>query len=484
MKRDDAQRWRTMLRHGGEVGLSRRQFLTMAAIGLGGAACTPGAYRMPTASGRSGDDALAMRQGTYWERDVSAQLPEGLEGRYYFGGGYMGREGLEPQSVLVELDANRGVLRRSAYTYNIREGAPLTNVAGAKAEELLEVVRRIAGRIHKIVPVPERDELYLFPVSGAPAVVDAKTLQLKSSFGERFFFADNFCAHPHYDAPSGSMVYTRMDVLGNLDASLGGQPEHYMHQLMQRDLKTGKERVILDGIKGAIVHEVGVSPDGSLAVIVFTGDGIRAPFGRAGNAEQIAHKGKVTAEHSRIAVIDWAEKRIIADFKTAAVPVHLAFEAPGASGRSEHVFIQCVNSTFVDDPPGWYGTGAYQKISLRDGKPVEVARFDQPKLCNVPHSMRLTDQGDMLVSTNAESRLILALEPGSLDVVGALPFAPIPSRSHDYAPRGLEQSTDGRFLVVSSNTSLHFFDLQKRAWAGKPIGVTIGQRHAHTSRSI
>ncbi|MEL6177425.1 MAG: twin-arginine translocation signal domain-containing protein, partial [Myxococcota bacterium] len=130
----------------GTAGLNRRQFLTLAGLALGGAACSPGPYAMPIL--RRGDDDTpmpSMKAKGLYERDVSAYLPEGLTGRYFFGGGYMGREGIEPQSILVELDANRGVVRRSAYTYDIDEGKPLTRLAGADAVELLEVVRRIAG---------------------------------------------------------------------------------------------------------------------------------------------------------------------------------------------------------------------------------------------------------------------------------------------------------------------------------------------------
>ncbi|MBH25634.1 MAG: hypothetical protein CMH57_14525 [Myxococcales bacterium] len=465
----------------GVAGLSRRQFLTLAGLALGGAACSPGPYASPILRQESAP-LPPMRARGVEERDVSAYLPSHLTGRYFFGGGWMGRQGVEPQSVLVELDANRGVIRRSTYTYDIDEGRPLTSIAGADAVELLEVVRRIAGRIHKVAPVPERDELYLFPVSGAPAVVNASSLELTSSFGERAFFADNFCAHPHYEPEEQALYYTRMDVLGNLTPSLDGTPERYRHTLMRRDLRTGAEKPLIQELEGAIVHEVTRSPDGRVGVIVFTGDGIRAPFGRAGDRAQIARKGKLTAKHSRLLLFDWAQMRPFADIPSAAVPVHVAFEAVNDAGRCEHLFVQCVNTTFVDNPPGWYGTGAYQKINLIEGTAGIVQEYTNPTFCNVPHSLRMSDKGDMLLSTNAESRCILALDPRSMERIGSVPFEPMPG-SHDQAPRGIEQSVDGRYLIISSNTSLHFFDLVKRAWVGRPIGVTIGERHAHTSRS-
>ncbi len=465
------------------AGLSRREAL--AALGLAGlgAACS-GPYLMPErarlGAGVDPNEPPPQRYD-YFERDVSAYLPEGLTGRYYFGGGYLGGELAEPQSTLVALDAERGVLRRAAYTYAVRRGQPFTSLGGADARAVLDVVHQIGGHIHQVVPVPERGEVYFFPASGAWAVVDDQTLELKGSGGDRVFYADNFSAHPWYDAEERAIYYTRMDVLANLGPSLDGAPERYRHSLVRRDVLTGEESVVMDGIEGAIVHAVARSPDGSTGVIVFTGDGIRKPFGARGGADDTAARAEATARASRVVLFRWRERRIYGELPTAAVPVHVEFAQPGPGGE-QHLFVQCTNATFVDHPPTWYGTGAYQKLRVDEGHLGLVAQYNDARTCNVPHSLKLDDQDRLLWSTNADSQCVLALDPGSMEARAAVPFTPI-SQKHDQNPRGIEQSMDGRYLIVSSNTSIHFYDLLKQRWAGRPIGVIVGERHAHIARS-
>jgi len=342
------------------------------------------------------------------------------------------------------------------------------------------VVRQIGGRIHKAVGVPERDEIYLFPAAGAPAVVDATTLELRSSFGARAFFADNFSAHPWYEASERAMVYTRLDVIANMEASLSGEPERYVHTLVRRQLDRDEEEVLIEGIVGPIVHAGERSPDGRLGGIVFTGDGIRRPFGRRGGAEDLARRTRATAESSGVLVFDWHNREVLGRFKTRTVPVHVEFEQPADDG-TQGLFVQCVNTTFVDSPPTWYGSGAYQKLKIAGGAITEEAIFDDPRICNVPHSMRLSDSGEALWSTNAESSCVLALDPRDLKAVKQVAIEPLSPKS-DQRPRGIEQSTDGRFMLVSSNTSVHFYDLKRERWAGKPVGVVIGERQAHATR--
>lgn len=463
-------------------GFSRREVLSALGLSTLAGACG-GPYVMPSWAdgGAPGvEPSLAMSRHDYFERDVSAYLPSGLTGRYYFGGGFLGREGIEPQSVLVELDAERGLLRRASYTYAVRRGEPFTDLGGEGASQVLEVVRQIAGRIHQAVAVPERGEVHLFPAAGAPAVVDASTLALRSSFGSRVFYADNFSAHPHYEASERAMYYTRLDVIANMDASLDGEPERYRHSLVRRQLDADEEEVLIEGIVGPIVHTVERSPDGRLGVIVFTGDGIRRPFGRRGGQEDLARRTKATAESSGVLVFDWHSREVLGRFKTHAVPVHVAFDHPDDDGTC-NLFVQCVNTTFVDSPPTWYGYGAYQKLKIAGPSISLAAQYDDPKICNVPHSLKMSDDGGLLWSTNAESSCVLALDPRTMEPAVRVAFEPLSSR-HDQRPRGIEQSVDGRYLLVSSNTSLHFYDLEARRWVGKPIGVVIGERHAHAAR--
>ena len=409
------------------------------------------------------------------QRDIADHLPDGLEGTYYFGGGFLGGDEREPQSTLVELDAGRGRLRRTAFTYKVNRGKPFTDLGGSDAQTMLSIVHRIAGRVHKVVAAPQQRALLLCPTAGAPAIVNADTLRLEGSFGERVFFADNFSAHPLLSESKGELIYTRLNVLDNLEASMDGAPERYEHTLFRRDLQTAIETPVGSPLSGTIVHAVERSWDGSVLAVVFTGDGIRKPFGRDDSG-----RGPASAAHSRVVLLNSESYEVLADIKTAAVPVHLEFGEPRESG--EHPFyVQCVNTTFVDDPPTWYGYGSYQKFALRGEKVTLEAEYNEPSTCNLPHSMRLLDDGRCLVSTNAESRLLLGLDPRDLSVLWRAPFEAL-SPKHDAHPRGLEQSVDGRYLLVSSNTAVHFFDLRTKRWTGRPIGVVIGQRHAHVSR--
>ena len=142
-----------------------------------------------------------------------------------------------------------------------------------------------------------------------------------------------------------------------------------------------------------------------------------------------------------VAVIDTAEAKVVATWKTESHPTEMALSPDGKS-----LFVACSNST---------------KVSVLDaskeGKPLETLRcalYPDAPSGNTPNSLTLTPDGHMLFVANADASNLAVFNvsaPGKAEPLGFIPtgWYPTSVRYNAGRPSPLRGRRQGSFLAAN-----------------------------------